>query len=262
VNFLDLTRLHIRDNVFIVTGGASGLGEAVVRMLIEEGGRVIVADLKEEAAQSLAQEYGSAARYVHCDVASEVDVHAAVQAAQAEGPLRGLVNCAGVLAAARVVGRDHAHLLETFERVIRVNLIGTFNMLRVCAQAMAHIAPEANGERGVIVNTASIAAFEGQIGQAAYAASKGGVVAMTLPIARDLARHAIRCVTIAPGSFETPMLAGLKPESQQSLSSQAPFPPRLGRPSEFAQMVRSVLENAMLNGATIRLDGALRLPPK
>jgi NAD(P)-dependent dehydrogenase (short-subunit alcohol dehydrogenase family) len=254
--------VHIRDNVFIVTGGASGLGEATVRMLIEEGGRVIVADLKEDAAQSLSQEYGSAARYVRCDVTSETDVYAAVEAAQVEGPLRGLVNCAGVLGAARTVGRDHPHLLETFERVIRVNLIGTFNMLRVCAQAMAQTAPQASGERGVIVNTASIAAFEGQIGQAAYAASKGGVVALTLPVARDLARHAIRCVTIAPGSFETPMLGGLTPESQQALATQAPFPPRLGRPSEFAQMVRSVFENAMLNGTTIRLDGALRLSPK
>jgi NAD(P)-dependent dehydrogenase (short-subunit alcohol dehydrogenase family) len=254
--------MHIRDNVFIVSGGASGLGAAVVRMLVEEGGRAIIADLKEEAAQILIDDCGPAASFVRCDVTSEPDAHATVQAAQAEGTLRGLVNCAGVLGAERVVGRDHPHLLETFERVIRVNLIGTFNMLRVCAQAMAHIAPQANGERGVIVNTASIAAFEGQIGQTAYAASKGGVVAMTLPIARDLARHAIRCVTIAPGSFETPMLAGLTPESQEALSSQAPFPPRLGRPSEFAHMVRSVLENEMLNGATIRLDGALRLPPK
>jgi NAD(P)-dependent dehydrogenase (short-subunit alcohol dehydrogenase family) len=195
-------------------------------------------------------------------VTSELDAHAAVQAAQEEGPLRGVVNCAGVLAAERIVGREHAHLLETFERVIRVNLIGTFNMARVCAQAMAHTAPLDDGERGVIVNTASIAAFEGQIGQAAYSASKGGVVAMTLPIARDLARHAIRCVAIAPGSFETPMLSGLKAESHQALASQVPFPPRLGRPSEFAHMVRSVIQNAMLNGTTIRLDGALRLQPR
>jgi NAD(P)-dependent dehydrogenase (short-subunit alcohol dehydrogenase family) len=254
--------MHIRDNVFIVSGGASGLGAAVVRMLVEEGGRVIVSDLQQDAAQALAEECGSAARTVRCDVTSELDVHAAVQAAQSEGPLRGLVNCAGIAAAERVVGRDHAHLLETFERVIRVNLIGTFNMARVCAHAMAHTAPLDNGERGVIVNTASIAAFEGQIGQAAYAASKGGVVAMTLPMARDLARHAIRCVTIAPGSFETPMLASLKPESQQALAAQAPFPARLGRPSEFADLVRTIIRNVMLNGTTIRLDGALRLPPK
>ncbi|HWY73406.1 MAG TPA: SDR family NAD(P)-dependent oxidoreductase [Burkholderiaceae bacterium] len=254
--------MHIRDNVFIVSGGASGLGAAVVRMLVEEGGRVIVADLAEEAGQTLADEFGSAARTVQCDVTSEIDVHAAVEAAQSEGPLRGLVNCAGVLAAERTVGRDHAHLLTTFERVIRVNLIGTFNMARVCAQAMSHNAALDDGERGVIVNTASIAAFEGQIGQVAYSASKGGVVAMTLPMARDLARHAIRCVAIAPGSFETPMLAALKPESHQALASQAPFPARLGRPSEFAHMVRSVIQNVMLNGTTIRLDGALRLQPK
>ncbi|TMH75236.1 MAG: SDR family NAD(P)-dependent oxidoreductase [Betaproteobacteria bacterium] len=254
--------MHIRDNVFIVSGGASGLGAAAVRMLVEEGGRVIVADLQQEAAQALIEDCGPAARYVPCDVTSELDAHAVAQAAQEDGPLRGLVNCAGVLAAERIVGRDHPHLLETFERVIRVNLIGTFNMTRVCAQAMAHGAPADDGERGVIVNTASIAAFEGQIGQAAYAASKGGVVAMTLPIARDLARHAIRCVTIAPGSFETPMLSNLKSESQQALAMQVPFPARLGRPSEFAQMVRSIVQNVMLNGTTIRLDGALRLQPK
>jgi len=254
--------MHIRDSVFIVSGGASGLGAAAVRMLVEEGGRVIVADLNESAAQSLIDECGTAARYFHCDVTSETDVHAVVQSAQAGGPLRGLVSCAGVLAAERVVGHDHAHLLATFERVIRVNLTGTFNMLRVCAQAMAHTEPLDEGERGVIVNTASIAAFEGQIGQAAYAASKGGVVAMTLPIARDLARHAIRCVTIAPGSFETPMLAGLKPESKHALAAQAPFPARLGRPSEFAHMVRGIIQNPMLNGTTIRLDGALRLQPR
>jgi NAD(P)-dependent dehydrogenase (short-subunit alcohol dehydrogenase family) len=254
--------MHIRDNVFIVSGGASGLGAAVVRMLVEEGGRAIIADLQQEAAEALADDCGSAARFVSCDITSEVDVHATVRAAHEEGPLRGVVNCAGVLAAERIVGRDHPHLLETFERVIRVNLIGTFNMTRVCAHAMAHAAPLDDGERGVIVNTASIAAFEGQIGQAAYSASKGGVVAMTLPIARDLARHAIRCVTIAPGSFETPMMANLKPEALQALASQVPFPARLGRPAEFAQMVRSVIQNVMLNGTTIRLDGALRLPPK
>ncbi len=254
--------MHIRDSVFIVSGGASGLGAAVVRMLVEEGSCVIIADLQQEAAQALAEDCGSAARFVSCDVTSEVDAHEAVRAAQEEGPLRGLVNCAGVLGAERIVGRDHPHLLETFERVIRVNLVGTFNMLRVCAQAMAHAAPMEEGERGVIVNTASIAAFEGQIGQAAYSASKGGIVAMTLPIARDLARHAIRCVTIAPGSFETPMLANLKPESQQALGAQVPFPARLGRPIEFANMVRSVIQNVMLNGTTIRLDGALRLQPK
>jgi NAD(P)-dependent dehydrogenase (short-subunit alcohol dehydrogenase family) len=254
--------MHIRDNVFIVAGGASGLGAGVVRMLVEEGARVLVADLGEDAARRLVEDCGSAARFLRCDVTSQTDAYAAVEAAQSEGPLRGLVNCAGVLAGERVVGRDHPHLLENFERVIRVNLIGTFNMARVCAYAMAQTAPLDNGERGVIVNTASIAAFEGQIGQTAYASSKGGVVAMTLPMARDLARHAIRCVAIAPGSFETPMLGALKPDAQQALASQAPFPSRLGQPSEFAHMVRSILQNAMLNGTTIRLDGALRLQPK
>jgi len=252
----------IRDSVFIVSGGASGLGAAVVRMLVDEGARVIVADLHEDAARRLIDEAGSAARFVRCDVTSEVDAHGAVEAAREEGTLRGLVNCAGVLASERTVGRDHAHRLETFERVIRVNLVGTFNMVRVCAQSMAHAAPLAGGERGVIVNTASIAAFEGQIGQAAYAASKGGVVGLTLPLARDLARHAIRCVAIAPGSFETPMLSGLAPESQQALAAQSPFPARLGHPAEFAHLVRSVVENPMLNGTTIRLDGALRMQPR
>lgn len=254
--------MHIRDNTFIVAGGASGLGAGVVRMLVDEGARVIVADLQQDTAQALIHECGPAARFVRCDVTSETDAHDAVEAAQSLGSLRGLVNCAGVLAAERVVGRDHPHLLETFERVIRVNLIGTFNMARVCAYAMSHVAPLDTGERGVIVNTASIAAFEGQIGQTAYSSSKGGVVAMTLPMARDLARHAIRVVAIAPGSFETPMLANLKPEAQQALASQAPFPARLGLPSEFAHMVRSILQNVMLNGTTIRLDGALRLQPK
>jgi NAD(P)-dependent dehydrogenase (short-subunit alcohol dehydrogenase family) len=254
--------MQIRDNVFIVSGGASGLGAAVVRMLVDEGARVIAADLRDDAAESLIEDVGSGARYVRCDVTSEVDVHAAVEAAQAQGHLRGLVNCAGVLASERTVGRDHAHLLETFERVIRVNLVGTFNLARVCAQAMAHAMPLPTGERGVIVNTASIAAFEGQIGQAAYAASKGVVVAMTLPLARDLARHAIRCVAIAPGTFETPMLAGLTADAHHTLASQAPFPARLGHPAEFAHLVRSVIENPMLNGCTIRLDGALRMQPR
>jgi len=254
--------MQIRDQVFIVSGGASGLGAATVRMLVAEGARVLVADLRDEAAQALIDETGSAARFLRCDVTAESDAHAAVEAAQVDGPLRGLVNCAGVLASERTVGREHAHRLDSFERVLRVNLIGTFNMARVCAQAMAQASPLPGGERGVVVNTASIAAFEGQIGQAAYAASKAGVVGMTLPMARDLARHAIRCVTIAPGSFETPMLSALSAERQHELASQAPFPARLGHPKEFAHLVRSIIENPMLNGTTIRLDGALRLAPR
>ena len=254
--------MHIRDNVFIVSGGASGLGAAVVRMLVEEGGRAIIADLQQEAAEALADDCGSAARFVSCDITSEVDVHTAVRAAHEEGPLRGVVNCAGVLAAERIVGRDHPHLLETFERVIRVNLIGTFNMTRVCAHAMAHAAPLEDGERGVIVNTASVAAFDGQIGQAAYSASKGGIVGMTLPIARDLSRNGIRVCTIAPGIFETPLLAALPKEAQESLGKQVPFPSRLGRPVEFAQLVKAIVEIEMLNAETIRLDGAIRMAPK
>ncbi len=251
--------MHLRDNVFVVAGGASGLGAAAARMLVEEGAQVVVADLREDGAQRIKDEYGEAVRFAACDVASETDVHAAVAVAQALGPLRGLVNCAGVLAGERMVGHDHAHRLSTFERVIRVNLVGAFNMARVCAQAMARTAPLDSGERGVIINTASIAAFEGQIGQVAYAASKGGVVAMTLPIARDLARHAIRCVAIAPGTFETPMMEPLAPEARQALVSQSPFPARLGQPSEFAHLVRSIIQNPMLNGTTIRLDGAMRM---
>jgi NAD(P)-dependent dehydrogenase (short-subunit alcohol dehydrogenase family) len=254
--------MQIRDGVFIVSGGASGLGAAAVRMLVENGARVIAADLREDEALALIEEVGSAVRFVRCDVSSELDVHTAVEAAHVEGTLRGLVNCAGVLASERTVGRDHAHRLETFERVVRINLIGTFNMARVCAQAMAHAAPLPGGERGIIINTASIAAFEGQIGQSAYAASKAGIVGLTLPMARDLARHAIRCVAIAPGSFETPMLTGLSPETQQALAAQSPFPARLGHPAEFAHLVRSVIENPMINGTTLRIDGALRMPPR
>ena len=253
--------MDIRDNVFIVSGGASGLGAAAVRMLVDEGARVVVADLRDDGRELIEREYGAAASWARCDVNSEADVQSAVAAAEALGPLRGVVNCAGVLAGERVLGRHGEHRLETFERIIRVNLIGTFNMVRLCAQAMSRAAPLADGERGVIVNTASIAAFEGQIGQAAYAASKGGVVAMTLPIARDLARHAIRCVTIAPGTFETAMVASLKPEAVQAMAAQVPFPARLGHPSEFAHLVRSIIQNVMLNGTTIRLDGAHRLQP-
>ena len=254
--------MDIRDNVFIVSGGASGLGAATVRMLVDEGARVVVADVRDGGRELVERDFGESATWVRCDVSSEPEVQSAVAAAEALGPLRGVVNCAGVLAGERVLGRDGPHRLETFERIMRVNLIGTFNMVRLCAQAMSRATPLADGERGVIVNTASIAAFEGQVGQAAYAASKGGVVAMTLPVARDLARHAIRCVAIAPGNFETPMMAALKPEAVQAMAAQVPFPARLGRGPEFAHLVRSIIQNPMLNGTTIRLDGALRLPPK
>jgi NAD(P)-dependent dehydrogenase (short-subunit alcohol dehydrogenase family) len=254
--------MQIQDNVFLVTGGASGLGAATVRMIAAGGGRVVIADVQAAAGQALAQELGARSRFVVCDVTSESDARAAVAAASALGTLRGLVNCAGIGAGEKTIGKDGPHRLDVFERVIRVNLIGTFNMIRIAADAMAKLDPSADGERGVVINTASIAAFDGQIGQAAYSASKGGVVGMTLPIARDLARSGIRCVTIAPGLFETPMMAGLPPEIQESLGRQVPFPSRLGRPSEYAQLAHAILANPMLNGEVIRLDGALRMQPK
>ncbi|MGO7367901.1 3-hydroxyacyl-CoA dehydrogenase (plasmid) [Rhizobium beringeri] len=250
----------IRGASFIVTGGGSGLGAATVRMLVEAGGRVTIADLNAEAGQEIVREFGSDARFVKADVSDGEEGAVAVAAAVAAfGDLRGLVNCAGVAPAEKVVGRDGPHRLESFARTVSINLIGTFNMIRLAAAAIQNAEPDAEGERGVIVNTASVAAFDGQIGQAAYAASKGGVAAMTLPIARELARHGIRVVSIAPGIFETPMMADMPAEVQAALGKNVPFPPRLGRPAEFAGLVRHVLENNMLNGEVIRLDGALRM---
>jgi NAD(P)-dependent dehydrogenase (short-subunit alcohol dehydrogenase family) len=254
--------MDIQGNVFIVTGGASGLGGATSTMLAAAGGRVLIADVQTEKGESLARELGAQCRFVRCDVTSEADGRAVVAAAQSLGTLRGLVNCAGIAAGEKTVGKDGPHKIETFARVIGINLIGTFNMIRLAADAMSRQAPTADGERGVIVNTASVAAFDGQIGQAAYSASKAGVAGMTLPIARDLARSGIRVLTIAPGIFETPMLLGMAPELQQSLASQVPFPSRFGRPAEYAHLVRAILENVMLNGETIRLDGAIRMQPK
>jgi len=253
--------MQINNNVFIVTGGASGLGGATTRMLAAGGGKVVIADVQADRGDGLARELGSA-RFVKCDVASEADGQAAVAAALAMGPLRGLINCAGIAIGEKVVGKEGPHALASFARVININLIGTFNMIRLAADAMAKQEPTAEGERGVIVNTASVAAFDGQIGQAAYSASKGGVVGMTLPIARDLSRNGIRCVTVAPGLFATPMLLGMPQEVQDSLGKQVPFPSRLGKPEEYAAMVRHIVENMMLNGETIRLDGAIRLQPK
>ncbi|NWK45419.1 3-hydroxyacyl-CoA dehydrogenase [Ralstonia pickettii] len=252
--------MEIRDQVFIVTGGASGLGAGTARTLAEAGGKVVIADLNEAAGTALAQELGG--RFVRCDVTSEADGQAAVEAATSLGTLRGLVNCAGIATASRTVGKTGPHPLDQFARVININLIGTFNMIRLAATAMASNAANAGGERGVIINTASVAAFDGQIGQAAYAASKGGVVAMTLAIARDLSRDGIRVMTIAPGIFETPMLLGMPAEVQDALGKMVPFPPRLGKPSEYAQLARAIVENPMLNGETIRLDGAIRMQPK
>jgi NAD(P)-dependent dehydrogenase (short-subunit alcohol dehydrogenase family) len=255
--------MQIKNSVLLVTGGASGLGAATARMAVEAGGKVVLADMQAEAGEALAKSLGAAARFVRTDVASEADAKAAVGLALSafEG-LHVLVNCAGIAIAEKTIGKEGPHRLDSFARVVGVNLIGTFNMIRVAADAMAKAGPNASGERGVIVNTASVAAFDGQIGQAAYSASKGGVVGMTLPIARDLARNGIRVCTIAPGIFETPMLMGLPKEAQDSLGKMVPFPPRLGRPAEYAQLVKSIVENEMLNGEVIRLDGAIRMAPK
>lgn len=255
--------MQIKNSVFIVTGGASGLGEATTRMLVEGGGRVVIADVQAERGQALAAELGAPTRFVKCDVTSEADGQAVVQAAIKEfGALQGLINCAGIATGEKTVGKDGPHNLAAFSRVIQVNLIGTFNMIRLAAAQMVKGQPNTAGERGVIVNTASVAAFDGQIGQAAYSASKGGIVGMTLPIARDLSRDGIRVCTIAPGIFETPLLKGLPKEIQDSLGKQVPFPSRLGRPSEYAMLARQIIENEMLNGETIRLDGAIRMAPR
>jgi NAD(P)-dependent dehydrogenase (short-subunit alcohol dehydrogenase family) len=254
--------MQIQNNVFIVTGGASGLGGGTSRLLAASGGKVVIADVQAEKGEALARELGANARFVKCDVTSEADTQAAVDAAGQMGTLRGLVNCAGIAIGEKTVGKEGPHSLASFTRVITINLIGTFNMIRVAATAMSKLEPTADGERGVVINTASVAAFDGQIGQAAYSASKGGVVGMTLPIARDLSRSGIRCCTIAPGLFGTPMLLGMPQEVQDSLGKQVPFPSRLGRPEEYAALAKHIIENVMLNGETIRLDGAIRLQPK
>ncbi len=252
--------MDIQGKVFIVTGGASGLGEGAVRMLVAQGGKVVIADVQAERGEALAKELGQT--FVKCDVSSEADGKAVVAAATAQGKLMGLVNCAGIAPAAKTVGKDGAHPLDLFSKVITVNLIGSFNMIRLAAEAMSRNEAEATGERGVLINTASVAAYDGQIGQAAYAASKGGVVGMTLPIARDLARNGIRCCTIAPGIFGTPMLFGMPQEVQDALAASVPFPSRLGKPEDYAKLVHQIVTNDMLNGETIRLDGAIRMAPK
>lgn len=245
----------------IVTGGASGLGNATARALAEAGAHVVVLDLSGSEGEKAATALGPTARFVPADVTDEGQVQAAVDTATGLAPLRIVVNCAGIATAQKVLGRDGVLPLESFERVIRVNLVGTFNVIRLAAAAMVATEPVGE-ERGVIVNTASVAAFDGQIGQPAYSASKGGVAAMTLPLAREFARSLIRVVTVAPGIFQTPMMAGLPRAAQDSLAAQVPHPSRLGRPAEYAQLVRSIVENPMLNGETIRLDGAIRMQPK
>jgi NAD(P)-dependent dehydrogenase (short-subunit alcohol dehydrogenase family) len=252
--------MQIQDNVFIVTGGASGLGAATARMIVEAGGKVVLADVQVEAGQALAAELKGV--FVKCDVTSEADAQAVVDAATALGTLRGLINCAGVAPAAKTVGKEGPHPLELFQRTVNINLVGTFNMARLAADAIGKTAATDSGERGVIINTASVAAFDGQIGQAAYAASKAAVAGLTLPMARDLSRSAIRVMTIAPGIFETPMLMGMPAEVRDALGAMVPFPPRLGKPVEYAQLAKAIIENTMLNGETIRLDGAIRMQPK
>ena len=252
--------MEIKGKVFIVTGGASGLGEGTARMIAAEGGKVVIADLQEEKGKALAAELGGA--YVRCDVSSEEDGKAAVAQATAMGKLVGLINCAGIATASKTVGKEGAHALSLYTKTIMVNLVGSFNMIRLAAEAMCRNEPEPTGERGVLISTASVAAYDGQIGQAAYSASKGGVVGMTLPIARDLARNGIRNMTIAPGIFGTPMLFGMPQEVQDALAAGVPFPSRLGTPQDYAKLARHIIENDMLNGEVIRLDGAIRLPPK
>ena len=255
--------MQIKDSVFIVTGGASGLGADTARLLAANGAKVVIADLNKASGDALAAELGANAVFSETDVANEASAKATVDlAVERFGGLNGLINCAGIAIGEKMLGKEGPHALASFMRVININLVGTFNMIRLAAEAMSKALPNAAGERGVIVNTASVAAFEGQIGQTAYAASKSGIVGMTLPIARELARFGIRVMTIAPGIFETPMLLGMPPEIQEALGKMVPYPPRLGRPAEFAALVRHIAENEMLNGEVIRLDGAIRMQPK
>ncbi|MBM1197147.1 SDR family NAD(P)-dependent oxidoreductase [Pseudomonas weihenstephanensis] len=255
--------MQIADNVFIVTGAASGLGAATAHMLVKAGAKVMLVDLNADAVAAQALKLGDQARSVVADISQADAAQAAVEAAVATfGGLNGLVNCAGIVRGEKILGKNGPHALESFSQVINVNLIGSFNMLRLAAEAIAQTTADAEGERGVIINTASVAAFDGQIGQAAYAASKGAIASLTLPAARELARFGIRVMTIAPGIFETPMMAGMTPQVRESLAAGVPFPARLGKPDEYASLVRHIIENSMLNGEVIRLDGALRMAAK
>ena len=255
--------MQLTGRTVLVTGGASGLGGATVEMIVAGGGNAVIVDINEQAGNAAAARLGDHVRFVKTDVTSDRDMQRAVEAARdAYGAVHGLVCAAGIGVAERVLPKDGVQPLEHFTRTITINLVGTFNAIRLAAAAMANNAPNDAGERGVIVTTASVAAFDGQIGQAAYAASKGGIVAMTLPIAREFARMGVRVMTIAPGTFDTPLLAGLPDAARQSLAQQVPFPSRLGRPAEYAGLVRHIFENEMLNGEVIRLDGAIRMAPK
>ena len=255
--------MQITNKVFLVTGAGSGLGAATASALVEAGAKVVLVDLNRQAGEKMVADLGVNTRFVETDVANEASaVNAINTAISTFGALHGLVNCAGVAPAEKVLGKEGPHRLESFAKVININLVGTFNMIRLAADAMMKHEPDANGERGVIINTASVAAYEGQLGQAAYAASKGGIVALTLPVARELARSGIRCMTIAPGIMETPMLLGMPPEVQDSLNKMVPFPTRMGKPAEYAALVRHIAENAYLNGEAIRLDGAIRMGVK
>jgi NAD(P)-dependent dehydrogenase (short-subunit alcohol dehydrogenase family) len=255
--------MNIQNKTFLVTGGASGLGLATAKMIIENGGNAVILDVNAEAGAKAEVDLGKAVKFVKTDVANEEQVQNAIDISVSHfGGVHGVANCAGVGPAMRVVGKNGPHALDFFSKVININLVGTFNVIRLATNIMQNNEPNEGGERGVIINTASVAAFAGQVGQAAYSASKGGIVAMTLPIARELARMGIRVMTIAPGIFETPLLASLPQEAQDSLGLQVPFPPRLGKPNEYANLVKHIIENMMLNGEVIRLDGAIRMAAK
>lgn len=254
--------MQIQDRSFVVSGGASGLGAACVRMLVAAGGKAVIADLDQDQSTALTAELGSACRFVRCDVTNEVALRDAMNAAAELAPLGGAIACAGIAPAARIVGRDGPHDLALFEKVVRINLIGTFNLLRIAADSLAKNVPTADGERGIVVLTSSIAAEEGQLGQAAYAASKGGVASLTLPAARELGKHGVRVVTIMPGIFNTPLMNSMSDETRTSLAAQIPYPPRFGKPEEFAALVCHLIENVYLNGTIVRLDGAARMATK
>ena len=256
--------MKMQDISAIVTGGASGLGEATVKNIVENGGKVTIIDRSEDKGITLAESLGNEnVLFMKADVTNEAEIQDAIsKTIQTFGKINAVVNCAGIGVGEKVVSKDKVHDLDRFRKVIEVNLVGTFNVIRLAAEKMVQNDPNEEGERGVVINTASVAAFEGQIGQAAYSASKGGIVGMTLPLARDLARSGVRVMTIAPGLIDTPLFGGLPEQARAALGAMVPFPPRLGYPSEYAMLVKSIIENPMLNGETIRLDGAIRMQPK